>query len=470
MFKIKKLYIENFKGIKESKVIDFEKSDKLQINILSGPNGYGKTTIFEAIELCLTGQLNRSYTFAGIQSSTRDMNKPNFQNTIGEDVVIKLWIQNNETNENHIIIKCFDKERSPDSVDGRRYKPIENMHFFFTHHTSDISFFDKINFKELVELKQDDLDKMILGTSYLSLPDLYYLFNYLQQEDNLYFLRKSESDKMNDLSFLFNNEKEQEKVNELNDLLNVLYERQNKINIEIDLLKETIMPSETIEYKRLFNENEFDFDSKNPFGMDISENKVKLDKYIEEIELVIDLKNSFSISDYEKYKNYERVNNEYINDNALLEAIVVHKIYSLELVDNLLLINDTINENNTFKTRQDKTKILEKYFNLYIDKEALLEYNKSISEIRIIDKELGIIGKIISDLNNAREKSVLEFNKIKSEPFIKDNNCPLCDNPFASYEELIKQVEKKTESLVSINKIKLDRKSVIVKTIESFSN
>ncbi|WP_397548084.1 AAA family ATPase [Rossellomorea yichunensis] len=44
---INRLYIENFKTIDKA-VISFENQD---ITVLDGPNGFGKTTIFDSIEL-----------------------------------------------------------------------------------------------------------------------------------------------------------------------------------------------------------------------------------------------------------------------------------------------------------------------------------------------------------------------------------------------------------------------------------
>ena len=46
MFRIIDLTLHNFKGFKDT-VISFEKPR----TILGGPNGYGKTSIFDALEL-----------------------------------------------------------------------------------------------------------------------------------------------------------------------------------------------------------------------------------------------------------------------------------------------------------------------------------------------------------------------------------------------------------------------------------
>jgi len=53
---IEKIYIENFKVIKRLE-LDFN-SD---INIIVGDNETGKSTIIEAINMALTGQINRRY-------------------------------------------------------------------------------------------------------------------------------------------------------------------------------------------------------------------------------------------------------------------------------------------------------------------------------------------------------------------------------------------------------------------------
>ena len=47
--KLQKIYIKNFRGIKEV-FIDF----RGKTNLLIGDNGCGKTTILEAVDLCLS--------------------------------------------------------------------------------------------------------------------------------------------------------------------------------------------------------------------------------------------------------------------------------------------------------------------------------------------------------------------------------------------------------------------------------
>ena len=72
--KIKKILIKNFKNIKE-RIIDFQEN----VTLFVGPNGFGKTTIFDAIELSLTGKTPRRF-----HRLTHDRNKSWYYTCIRE--------------------------------------------------------------------------------------------------------------------------------------------------------------------------------------------------------------------------------------------------------------------------------------------------------------------------------------------------------------------------------------------------
>ena len=59
-YSIAKLSYSNFKYVPANSLVTFEFPNPDIIGslmILSGPNGYGKTTLFDAIELLLTGSI-----------------------------------------------------------------------------------------------------------------------------------------------------------------------------------------------------------------------------------------------------------------------------------------------------------------------------------------------------------------------------------------------------------------------------
>jgi len=59
---IKKIYIKNFRGYEGEKRFDFTTNNQPNnLILLSGGNGYGKTSLLDAIEWCLTGTVKRIY-------------------------------------------------------------------------------------------------------------------------------------------------------------------------------------------------------------------------------------------------------------------------------------------------------------------------------------------------------------------------------------------------------------------------
>ena len=95
LVKIKKILLYNFKNFRHETVIDF--SDNM--TFLVGPNGFGKTTIFDAIELGLTGDISRINQNNPVTGENIKYNKPFFQNDISEPVIIKLWLEKSNVNQ-----------------------------------------------------------------------------------------------------------------------------------------------------------------------------------------------------------------------------------------------------------------------------------------------------------------------------------------------------------------------------------
>ena len=54
--KLKKITIENFRGFSGRHEFDFEEKALI---MLTAPNGNGKTSLLDAIEWCLTGNIKR---------------------------------------------------------------------------------------------------------------------------------------------------------------------------------------------------------------------------------------------------------------------------------------------------------------------------------------------------------------------------------------------------------------------------
>jgi DNA repair protein SbcC/Rad50 len=469
MIKVKRISLENFKGIKPKTVFEFDNADT-NVNILSGPNGFGKTTIFDVIEICLTGEFKRVEIFDHVQKKNNHKNKPFFQNTDGEDVILKLWLHNSLTGTDHIIIKYYDDDESPKRIKhGRDFIPADAGNIFTTYFTTDTIHFAGNNFLALSPVRQTEINNLIYGeNSTVDLATIYYLFNYIQQEDSIYFLRKNEDDKGASLGFLFNIEKEEEEKKKLQEIRENLTRQQRSINLQLAQLRESLPSSQMGHYQKLFQAKAFDFDKEKPFDQ-IDTAKEQLGFFQDIVASLILLKNNFSPDEYEKSIKYKKLNDEVISKQQFLDAILIRKIYTDGLIANIEAINSKITKANTFLQTKNAAFISKEYFDLFLanpeDYEAYLIIENGI---KAIDRDLGEIGKIISEINASRKKTLEEFKKIKHTEHILDTNCPLCDASFVSFELLEQAINTKTDLLEVYNLEKLQQKSNLEEQIKIF--
>ena len=469
MIKVKKISIENFKGMKSNVIFDFNPDNK-SVNVLAGPNGFGKTTIFEVIELCITGEFKRVENFSSVQKKNSHKNKPFFQNTDNEDVILKLWICNTDNNSEHIIIKHYDDIHSPKQGKyAKNFIPDDASSHFSTYLTSETSYFLSNDFSGLELTYQETINKLFYGEgSKINLTSTYYLFNYIQQEDSIYFLRKTEDAKGTALAFLFNIEKEQAELDKLGTLRDNFRVQLSSLEQNITNVKNSLPSSSTLVYTKLFQNSDFVFDREQPF----TNQREAIDQLSEYENIVNDLilfRTTFEIGEYNKYQKFKKLNDEIINNEELLINLLIKNIYSGELVNLLEVKNQNISKATSFLKTSNIATIDKSFFDLVFSNED--EYNSYLiieTAINNINNDLGAIGKIISELNVYREKILEEFEKLRLNQKISESNCPLCNTEFTSYDQLIASVNSQTKSLQLFNEQKLSEKNLQTEKIKEF--
>ncbi|WP_147589462.1 AAA family ATPase [Clostridium paraputrificum] len=196
---INRIYIENFKFINSADIC-FNQSNLV---ILDGPNGYGKTTIFDIIELAITGKIsridsNQTNTQAGCQDILylKDQNK---------NAIVKVEFISDT--DKFTIVKTIDSTKSY----GRIQKRSNNWDLFDTYLIDD---FDQ-------EYKDDnivDKNKVIEKFEDYDIDRYYDLLYYVQQEESTSFLKRSEKDRVEVLSKLFDTKKEEEELKKIQEL------------------------------------------------------------------------------------------------------------------------------------------------------------------------------------------------------------------------------------------------------------
>ncbi|SEO12011.1 exonuclease SbcC [bacterium A37T11] len=449
MIRLKRLYLENFKGIKGIEIVDFENT---ALAILSGPNGFGKTTIFDAIELCLRGKLERTNQFGRVQKNNADYLKAFYQNTKGRDVVLKALFKDDDNNA-HIIIKYLDKNHNGKSGNSRAFKP-DAWEIINTYYSQDESAFNSAFRPEAVpSITQTEIDMLFYPDGNLHLSELYPLFNYLQQEDNIYFLRKDEEDKKNELNFLFQT---QTHANQLNKLTQ--YHRQIRaIRINIDgrirQLGDAVTSSAEMSYQRLFLDKSLGYDLEEPFTNVLPENlQTVYNSYIEEVEDLRVFTANFDPGQYELNK-VKKAFNLAASDNEILTAYILQHLFADgPFVEAQELRNKIRKYSSALQTLDSANTVLSDSLltELQFDATFIAGYLNMLQQKLALEGSLSDIGRIIAELNQTRTNTIEKFNQLHAQ-HEQSANCPLCNSEWQSMDELLGAIEQKTQLLNEFN-------------------
>ena len=473
LVKIKKILLYNFKNFRHETVIDF--SDN--ITFLVGPNGFGKTTIFDAIELGLTGDISRINQNNPVTGENIKYNKPFFQNDISEPVIIKLWLEKSNVNQLVLVRKLINDR--PDG--GILYAPkrsIGQFKLFRQEEATDENFSSLDNDIKLSEIDQTTIDNFLEINGEYKLAKIFNLFNYIQQEETTFFLKKSEKDRSNDLSFLVKTDEIEdriskiEKVNKaINDNLKSLTEQQEKL---------TQQELDNIPYQRLFNQQVFQFDKESPFSVD---NLSQSDDFKVTIQKIIEFKQSFSISEYQRKLERDNRKKE-INtiDSALRFAILFSLIqrpnyqwqwekYTIEnprffeyvLLENYLQTFETITHEYRRKQQlnqywedlsTDINQMTAQTFQ-YVQNDRLSNDFESLkvqlTSYQTLRESVGQADKNLSDLRQLRRKLGEKFDELRQHNHVDEDRCPFCNNQFDSFVDLKSSYDNYTDYLTEIS-------------------
>ncbi|NRC97685.1 AAA family ATPase, partial [Enterococcus faecalis] len=190
--KINKIYLKNFKHVNEAE-ISFCNNDLV---VLDGPNGFGKTTIFDAVELVMTGKISRI-------TNTIDR-RLGYEYTLfsnNNEVDTEVRIEFEKGGEKIVIAKRIDSKKNYTQIQKRP----DNWNIFQTYRLPELM----STFNEGEIISDSDVEE-ILDIS--DLERFFNLFYYVQQEENTLFLKKSGKDRMEAISSLFDTKEEEKEL------------------------------------------------------------------------------------------------------------------------------------------------------------------------------------------------------------------------------------------------------------------
>jgi len=439
MIKLGKLRINNFKSFKNDFTINLGLTD---LFILDGPNGFGKTTLFDAIELCFTGKIGRV-------SNTDKKQKNNHLLKYNDKKSASVFLELLEGNETKVVVYAYippstsKEENKPDKCTVAT-KLLKNW-------PSD---FEKED--EFLLLDGDSLESIIDNKE---LKNTYNIFNYIQQEETCHFLKNTESERHNKVSYLFGTNRHNSEKERLKAIRNKLTNRISSITVEFDNLD--------LERKNLELSIQSEFGYKDfievvkPSGkLDVISNfqpqnleQVNIHRvFIEEVHWVANNKHVFSLMEFNHYINYMCENRKQEIQDVLLVGHLsnykeIEKISShidwLSVLSRKLEHYRELNYLKPEASEKISWEILEEFVSAFPI--LALQYDSIINRFKNLSDEINGNQKILESLLNHRDELKNKFTLLKvSEHDHEKTKCPFCGDFKPSFDILISEYDQQS--------------------------
>ena len=430
---LKRIYLENYK-LFASKSIEFEN----YLSVFDGPNGYGKTSIFDAIEFLITGSISRikeTQTISGTWGySTNFLAKEE-----PKDIIIKGEFLNKDSSEYLIIALRIptglgknSKKNNPKSIDAQ----VE---------TYLLPYYD-IPPEKWNEYKVDldtanEKRKSYFGEQNL---EFFTMLHYIRQEDRLSYFKKSESDRTAAIENLFGIQNYTSKSAQIEHAHKQLLQKMRSLDKQIEQLaieiqnipQRTTQPATYIalsDIKPKWDQEDIGFrgaKSSALFEQLISQiDGIKeLFLHRDEFYLARDLQEFFEIADNQKpqailaWKIMSEIPNG-VSDLQKQRTILDFLHAQKELIDNQKFINVNWSQLCTILNLPN---LEDQFKNLVI-------------QIKNASANRTDLQKSLSMLKRAREQL---HKEIHSTALFKDGKCPYCGQDWQNTPELENQFSK----------------------------
>lgn len=441
-YKIVNLRVKNFKCFDNTQFYEFRIDHDKNPIILSGPNGFGKTTFFDAIELIFSKNITR--LDKGIEKKTTNLGKNILLNKANEDGYVVLTLRNEQSDFLTLFTKILNNNHKLEVEDSVYYGGISG--FISTEELDSVlcnydTWKDSVDNENLIKYRAKNFN-------------VYY---YVSQAESVHFLKRTISDRKNAMNVLLNTgfiDERKKVVSDLigsrngtsghliNDEIMTLDNELKKKAIKLKALSKRNMQAEVekIEYVDLglYNKdsNLYFWDSLSIAELDNSEIKRGLnilEGIISFWENEIDYRNyrwnediskilkGNSIEDYIDYR-------EYIINNAVSVQKVEQQLEkwdsTIQIYNRTLFFRQEIPEAVNYK---EEDVIALKKLIPELEKYDFSLIKNITSEILSLKNTLSTNQKIIDKLASARKA----LKNAKDEYDEQGATCPFCNTKFA---------------------------------------
>lgn len=477
--KLHSITITDFKGISGEHVVDLE-SD---ITFLSGPNGYGKTTIYDAIELCLTGRILRIDEARSGENASKRHQRSILHNDPTKDIKIELDAT------------CEDERRT---IQVKCARVVDRQPFI------DWSAFQRSTYsREGEHLSSDDQWPNLSSENYK-------LFTYLQQSDSTFFLRLAQKARHDILTPLIDAGGYEDEKNKIEQFKKQVSAYKTYLKSRLDSLDTTtVQPSgEAIQYEPMIKaDGAQDFDSANPFDhltTDLA--KVKRLDIVRKLDEIENFLNTFNPDDYVKSEQY-KILTRFSKDTDFLNFLVLQNVMKQDTIinasrDRVKVRNFTkdvtilrkyvlrkelaIDRYNQLKDESEKFHFQNRALFLQDTRQRPIEETlsfvaqstnqftpeekeeatKYFNAHKPIAESVGVYGRLLSELQRLRNELVINTKTLRDHGHdLVEDTCPYCGTKYASHQELIESISRQSKEIEGLKSESVKRLTSLEKEI-----
>ncbi|HCI3983308.1 TPA: AAA family ATPase [Pseudomonas aeruginosa] len=437
-WKISKIEVSSFKAFKHI-FLDLGDSSLLT---LDGPNGYGKTSIFDAIELLLTGQINR---IQNLFSTLLTRNKRDYADNL-------FW--NNRSAENDLCIKIEFIN------DGRklvlaRHCPVAT---FKKPANNRADKYENFQLYELPEFESSDFTKKnhrennfldeVFGKNFR---ENFPFLNYLEQGQNR-LLHTRVDERKEKLGNLFNISDIEAEIESCNTIHSKLTKHINdpERKAQVESLKEEIATlrgtlqteAEIVGYKRLSTTDvQPGWDKESLFSTYSSADHTTYQESVRKITALLPLKATIKTRVHNETIDADIVRNEESLRSLVKFGKDLGKLDGLEAIKKVI---DDLERSASIIKRGSTVIKLEEARTLPNWANGRLDWFESKIESR----------NILRDKNDANANVVAELERLKGQlldehkkSYPNDQFCPLCGADWEDHKSMVDSIEARTKQI-----------------------
>ncbi|KRE48402.1 AAA family ATPase [Paenibacillus sp. Soil724D2] len=436
-YMLNRIHIQNFKSV-DNAIISFNGAI---LTVLDGPNGFGKTTIYDAVEFLVTGKIRRVYS-----NSIVTNNRGFTDHLLSKDqylpTVIKIEFINIDNSKDRCVIS---REFSATTFSNTQKRPNTND-FIKIYNLYEYESFESEKKKKISEERMNEL----LSTK--NLKDEFSLFHYIEQDESAHLLKKNEKDRMQVISKLFNIETEMEQKKFLDNVKRKLMTNKSQTERQIKQMEGSLNITltkniEKVQYLQLIKSEDLEilWDKENvePLDKDIKE------LYLNEIDDISKL-----VQYWDEYK--QQLKNieiqKIISNDKRIKAIIIFS----EFKDDYSKIEEEYkkqeNLRNVLLKIKNKEIIHENIDWVYLFDLANIQidgsmFTQRISLLEILDRSASTISKLVEKMDKTRESLFEDYKQYLHDRNKENIDCPLCGDRKHSLLELTEEFEAKSNEL-----------------------